>query len=152
MSDQASKNKTSKLQVEIITPDRVAFSDQVDFVIIPSAAGQLTILPHHTPLFAQLVEGELKIKKGNQERFLSIGGGFIEVTKEKTTILVTKAVHADELNEAEILKAKKEAGEALKEKPKGEALRLAQALMRSSLIDLQVLRRRKRPISEAYPR
>lgn len=135
-------------RVEIITPERLIFSQDVEMVVAPSKMGPIGILAKHTPLFAELEEGELKIKKGGKENFLSIGGGFIEVTSQKTTILVTRAVAAAELNEKEILEAKKRAEEALRGKPKGEALAAAQALLRSSLVDLKLLRRRRKP----YPK
>lgn len=132
--------------LEIITPDRIAYTDEVEMVVAPSVLGTIGILPRHIPLFAQLNEGELKIKKGTDEIYLVIGGGYIEVTKSKVSILVTRAIHARELNEQEILKAKREAEEALKRKPTGQELTSAQALFRQSLIDLRLLRRRKLPI------
>ena len=131
------------LHLEIITPERIAYSEEVDMVVAPSVMGTIGILPRHVPLFAQMVEGELKIKKGKDEIFLAIGGGFIEVTKTKVSVLVTRAVHAKELNEAEILKARSSAQEALKTKPTGKYLAAAQALLRQSLVDMRLLRRRK---------
>lgn len=134
------------LHLEIITPERIAFSEDVDMVVAPGKMGVLGVLPRHEPLFAQLVEGELKIKKKGEDLYLAIGGGFMEITREKVTVLVTRAVHAKELNEAEIARAKKEAEEALKNKPTGRELVQAQALLRQSLVDMQLLRRRKHRI------
>lgn len=134
----------SPFQLEIITPERIAYTDRVDMVVVPSEMGNLGILHNHIPLFAQLSQGELKIKKGNEEYFLAIGGGFVEVTREKVMILVTRAVKSAELSEAEILRAKKEAQEALRQKPTGSALVSAQALLRQSLTDLKILQRRKK--------
>jgi len=130
-------------KLEIVTPERVAYAEEVEMVVAPSKLGTIGVLPHHTPLFAELIEGELKIKKGKEDFFFSIGGGFIEVTPQKTIILVTRALHADELNEQEILEAKKRAEQALKEKPKGAALEATRSLLRSSLVNLKVLRRRR---------
>lgn len=131
--------------LEIITPDKIVFQDEVEMVSVPSVTGTLGILPHHVPLFTKLEEGELKILKGNQEFYLSLGGGFMEIQKEKVTILVTKAVHADEIDEEKVLKAKKEAEEALMRRPTGEELIETQAMLRQSLFDLKVLKRRKSP-------
>ncbi len=131
--------------LEIITPDKIVFQDQVEMVSVPSVTGTLGILPHHVPLFTKLEEGELKILKGNQEFYLSLGGGFMEIEKEKVTILVTKALHADEIDEEKVLKAKKDAEEALAKKPEGEALIATQAMLRQSLFDLKVLKRRRAP-------
>lgn len=129
--------------LEIITPERIAYTNQVEMVSVPSALGTMGILPRHVPLFSQLVEGELKIKTGKDELFLAIGGGFIEVTKNKVMVLVTRAMHAKELNEKEILEAKSRAEEALKQKPTGSELLSVQAYLRQSIVDLKILRRRK---------
>ncbi len=131
------------LKLEIITPEKIAFSEDIEMVVAPGKMGVFGVLPRHEPLFAQLVEGELKIRKKGEDYYLAIGGGFMEVTREKVTVLVTRAVHAKELNEAEISRAKKEAEEALKRKPTGRELVYAQTLLRQSLIDMQILRRRK---------
>ena len=132
-----------QLKLEIVTPERIAYSEAVDMVTVPSVNGTLGILPKHIPLFAQLTEGELKIKKGNDEIFLAIGGGFVEVTKTKVMVLVTRAVNAKQLNESDIAKARRDAEEALKQKPTGKELSTAQALLRQSMVDMQILRRRK---------
>lgn len=132
--------------LEIITPDKIAFSDQVEMVTAPSASGVIGVLPHHVPLFTKLIEGEVKITQKNEEIYLAIGGGFMEVTFQKVMILVTEAYHADELREQEILSAKKRAEEALKNKPSGAAFLEAQSLFRRSMVALKVLHRKRRPL------
>ena len=63
------------LQLEIVTPERLAYSDTVDAVICPGADGELGILPHHAPLLSTLGLGELRIRKGGQEESFAITGG-----------------------------------------------------------------------------
>lgn len=130
--------------LEIITPDRIAFQDEVEMVSVPSVTGTLGILPHHVSLFTQLTEGELKIVKSGEESFLSLGGGFLKIVPGKVTILVTKALHADEIDEAKLLAAKKEAEEALMNPPSRESLEISRMTLRSILVDLNVARRRRR--------
>lgn len=137
-------------KLEIITPERIAYEDQVKMVVAPGVDGQMGILAHHAPLFAQLTEGELKVQKDNDEFFLALGGGYIEVTPTKVTVLVTKAVHADEINEAEMEKAKLAAEEALKQKPEGADLDAARSLLRSTLIDLKVARHHKLKYNKSH--
>ncbi len=133
----------STFTLEIVTPQKVSFSDNaVSYINVPGESGVLGILPHHTALFAKLTEGEVKIVKGNEETYLAIGGGFIEVNKNKVTILVTRAVHATEINERSVMEAQRRAEELLKQKPTGEAFAQAQEMYRRSLLDLKVLRRR----------
>jgi F-type H+-transporting ATPase subunit epsilon len=129
--------------VELITPERLAFSEQAEEVYVPTTEGVVGILAHHVPLFSTLSEGEIKIVAGKKEYFLAIGGGFMQVTKKKVSILVSRAVHADEINEAEIKKAQTLAKEALSRKVKGEELDTAQAILRRSLIEFKVLRKRQ---------
>lgn len=130
--------------LQIITPERIAFNEKVTMITVPTNRGIIGILPRHIPLFATLQEGEVKILKNGKEYFLAIGGGFIEVTPLQTSILVTKAVHAQELNEKAILKAQNEARKALREKPKGVDLKSTRALLRSTLVDFKVLQRHRK--------
>ena len=132
-----------KILLEIITPERIAFSSEVDMINAPTSTGQIGILPGHVSLFTRLTEGEVKIMDNGKEIFLAIGGGFMEVSSDKTTILVTAAYKSEEINEKEVIMAKKKAEEALAAKPSGEALLEAQSLFRRSEIALKVLRRKK---------
>ncbi len=129
--------------LEIVTPERMVFQEQVDSVSVPSITGTLGILPGHVPLFTQLTQGELKIVKGKEETFISLGEGFMEVGKDKVTIMVTRALHAEELDEAKILAAQKEAEEALKNPPTQEAAQISRTMLRNLLVDLKVARRRR---------
>lgn len=129
--------------LEIITPERLAYKDEVTMVTAPTGRGTIGVLAHHVPLFTRLTEGEVKVTKDREEYFLAIGGGFMEVTRGKVSILVTRAVHARELNEAEIQKARERASEAITRGVKGAELAEAQTLLRRSLLEMKVLRRKR---------
>lgn len=131
------------IQLDIVTPERSAYSEAIHFVSVPTPSGTLGILPKHTNLISMLVEGEIKIEANGKEIYLAIGGGFMEVTKDHILILVSRAYHADELNEAEIKKAQMAAKEALSQKGKAADYAAAQAILHRSTIELRVLRRRK---------
>ncbi len=133
----------SKFLLEIITPQRQAFSEEIERVTVPSSAGVLGILAHHEPLFTSLTEGEIKITEGDKEYFLAIGGGFMEVARDKVIILVSRAVNADELNEAEIKKAHDAAKDIISRKATAEEMAEAQAIMRRSILEMKVLHKRK---------
>lgn len=134
----------STFLLEIVTPARVALSEEVESVYAPAPDGTIGILPGHMPLFTSLTEGEVKIRSKDREYYLAIGGGFMEVSKSKVTILVSAAAHAHEINEAEIEKARQAASEALTRKDEGVDLSQAQAILRRSLIELKVARRKQR--------
>lgn len=129
--------------LDVITPEKVVFSDEVSLVSVPSTEGVLGILPHHANLFALLTHGEVKIKQGDRHTFLSIGGGFVEVSPDKTIVLVSHAKNWEELDEAEIEAAKTRAEEDLKTKPTGEHLIALQGALRQSITDLKILHKRK---------
>lgn len=129
--------------LEIITPERQAFHEQVDEVRVPTSSGAIGVLAHHVPLFTTLTEGEVKIIVGNKELFLAIGGGFMQVLKDKVAVLVSRAVHADEINEEEIKKAHTAARDAIARRVRGVELHQAQAILRRSIMELKVLRRRR---------
>jgi len=130
--------------LQIITPERLAYSEQVESVSVPSVDGRLMLLPRHAKLFASLAEGQIKIIKDHKESFLAIGGGFVDVVKDEVVILVSRAVHAHELNEVEIEKAKKSAQELLARAPQGIERAQAMALLRRSLIEDALLKHIKR--------
>lgn len=133
----------NSIHLDIVTPERSAYSENVHFVSVPTPNGSVGILPKHTNLISLLVEGEIKIETGGKETYLAIGGGFMEVTKDHILILVSRAYHADELNEADIKKAQLAAKEALAQKGKTADYAAAQAILRRSTIELHMLRRRK---------
>lgn len=133
----------TSFQLDIVTPEKIAYAGHVEMVTVHSSTGVIGILAHHVPLFSRLIEGELVIRKGKEETYFAIGGGFVHVTTEKVTILVTSASHADEINEAEVLSAKKRAEEALKGKSADVELIEAEAAFRRSVIALKVLHHKR---------
>ncbi len=128
--------------LDIITPQRKVFSEEISSVVVPTVNGHIGVLAHHEPLFSALTEGEIKVSMGAKEYFLAIGEGFMEVTKTGVSILVTRAFHAHELNEAEIKKAQTAAREALSKPTPGIDRAAAQAILRRSILELKVLRKR----------
>jgi F-type H+-transporting ATPase subunit epsilon len=134
--------------LDIITPQRKAFSESVDAVCVPTPDGAIEVLAKHEPLFTQLAEGEVKIMSGGKEFYLAIGGGFMEVLpKGAVTILVSRAVNADELNEVEIKKAMDSAKDLIARKATGEELASAIAVLHRTMLELKVSKRKhKAPI------
>jgi F-type H+-transporting ATPase subunit epsilon len=97
------------LRLEIVTPERRAYDDDVDMVIVPGRNGQLGILPRHTPLISSLGVGELRIKKGGTEESLLISGGFVEVRPDKVVVMADLAEHSEEIDEQRAVEARKRA-------------------------------------------
>lgn len=135
-----------EFQLEIVTPERTAYTDAVGAVSVPTPNGAIGVLPKHVGLFTVLSEGEIKISVSGKELFLAIGGGFMEVTKEKVMILVSQAVHADELNEKAIAEAQMRARDIIAGKVGSEELAAAQAVLRRSILEMNVLRRHRKRV------
>lgn len=140
-----------KFNLTITTPNGLAFTGEVEKVIVTTSCGQIGILRNHTSLFSLLDEGELKITVDNEDHFYSIGGGFLEVSKNKAKILVTRAIKGDEIIEGQVLEAQKKASELLKTKPSKEDVQALESAFRRSLIDLKVARKSKRRRTSEIP-
>lgn len=137
--------------LNIITPHQQVFSEEIDHVTAPTVNGSIEVLARHQALFTTLSEGELKIGVKDKEYFLAIGGGFMEVIPGgATTILVSRAVKADEINESEIKKAMESAKSLIARKATGDELAAAMALIQRSKLELKVARRRKPRSSPHY--
>ena len=138
------------MRLDVVSPQGIAYTAEVAKLAVPGADGQLTILPHHAPLFAKLIDGELKILPEAANKplpiYMAIGGGFIEVSRSKTIILVTRAVRQDELDEKEITAAVEKAQKLIKQAPTDKDRQYAAQLLHARLTDLKVLRRKPRPV------
>ncbi len=134
----------SGIRLDIVTAERVVYSEDVDVVVAPGVEGQLGILPHHAPLMTILQAGELWVRRGGEEFFLAIAGGFLEVRPDRIIVLADAAERAAEIDIARAEEAKRRAEEQLSRRPPGADLAQAEAALRRSLIRLRVAERRRR--------
>ena len=132
------------IRLEVVTAERVVFSDDVDVVVAPGVEGQLGILPHHAPLMTMLQPGELVVRKGGEEQDIAVSGGFLEVRPDRVIVLADAAERAEEIDEARAEAAMRRAQERLKERAPGLQTAEAEAELRRALIRLQVAKRRKK--------
>ncbi len=131
------------LRLEIVTPDAIVYSEDVDMVTLPSVEGQLGILPQHVKLMTQLVPGEIIVRRGGHDEFLAVGEGLVEVTGKRVAILTDMAIAADKIDEAKVEEARQRAEARLREKISAEEIASVNASMARSLAQLQVKRRRR---------
>jgi F-type H+-transporting ATPase subunit epsilon len=80
-----------RLLLELVTPERLVLSEEVDEVRIPGALGELGVLPGHTPLLTALGTGQIAYTKGGRESRLALQGGFAEVLPDRVTVLARVA-------------------------------------------------------------
>ena len=134
------------LHLQIITPEKTVFDDEVDQVSLPSTTGQITILPHHTSLVTSIEPGELIFKKHQKETTMAAGFGFAQVGRDNVKVLVDLAAPEEEIEEKAIEEAKKQAEEALRQKHtlSEEEYATAAANLQKALIQLKIKRRHRR--------
>ena len=138
----------SSIKLDIVTAERVVYSDEVDVVIAPGIEGELGILPHHAPLMTMLQPGELWVRKGGEEFLLAISGGFLEVRPDRMIILADAAERVDEIDIARAEAAKRRAEEQLRE---GHAPSIDEAQVEAALhraltrLKVAEMRRKRRP-------
>ena len=86
------------MRLDIVTAEKLVYSDEVSSVVAPGAEGQLGILPNHAPLLTSLKPGELKVSKEGEETNIAVSGGFLEVLKNVVTILADTAERAEDID------------------------------------------------------
>ena len=86
------------MRLDIITAEKLVYSDEVSSVVAPGLAGQLGILPNHAPLLTSLKPGELKVLKEGEESNIAVSGGFLEVLQNVVTILADTAERAEDID------------------------------------------------------
>jgi F-type H+-transporting ATPase subunit epsilon len=133
------------LQLEIVTPERLAYSDTVDSVQLPGSEGELGVLPHHAPLISTLGVGELRIRKGGSEESFAIVGGFLQVRPDKVVVMAETADMASEIDLEKAQEARGEAERALESGyHEGADLSMARAALQQALLRIRVAERRHR--------
>lgn len=137
------------LKVQIVTAEREVFAEEsVDMVVAPGSEGVVGILQRHAPLLTTLQPGIVRIKRGGSEEAISVGGGFLQVARDKVLILADTAERADEVDEARAEDGRRRARETLQEaivsgqRLQAEAARVA---LRREEVRIQLVRRHRGP-------
>ncbi len=134
------------MQLDIVTAERLVYSEQVNELVAPGIEGELGILPNHAPLLTILQPGELRIiKQAETDTYMAITGGFLEVMANKVVVLADAAERAEEIDEARAQTAMRRAEERLEHRTADMDLERALASMRRAQARLKVVRRRRHP-------
>jgi len=133
-----------KFLLKLIAPDGVKYESDAEEVILPTADGQIAILPNHMPLISLLKPGEIIIKNGSKSEELATEGGIVEVTANEVKILADTAEEASSLNELKIVEAKKAAETRLSQAKDDVEFADAAAALEKQLAKLTFLSRRKK--------
>lgn len=110
---------SKKLQLKIITPEKLILEEMVDSVVVPTKQGEITILPDHVPLISEMSSGDIVATSDGENIPMAVVGGFVEIKKDKDTtvcaILADFAEHVVDITEEAIDKAKARAEELKKQ-------------------------------------
>ncbi len=133
----------STMTLEIITPEGIVYSGDVELVTLPALGGQLGIMPHHVRLMTRLVPGEMLVRKNGQDEFMAVGVGLVEITGSRVSIATDMAIPAANIDEAKAEEARQRAAARLREKISDEEVASVNAALARSLAQLRVKRRRR---------
>jgi len=88
-------------QFELVAPEKLIYSDDTEFVVVPGAEGDFGVLPGHALLLSTVRAGIIEIHENDKlkDRFF-VAGGFAEVTPERCTVLSTESIKLDEIDES----------------------------------------------------
>ncbi len=132
------------MMLEIITAERQVYSDEVDMVVAPGIDGQLGILPRHAPLMTILKAGELTVRKeGEEDMYVAVSGGFMEVLGNRVSILADACERSDEIDEERAQQAVQRAQERLANRGDDMELERAMASLRRAQVRVNLVRRRR---------
>jgi len=139
------------IHVDVVSAEENIFSGEAKFVALPGEAGELGILPRHTPLITRIKPGAVRIERANpdgsagEEEFIFVAGGILEVQPHCVTVLADTAIRGRDLDEAKASEAKKLAEEAMRNAKSDIDLAKAQsefAAMAAQIAAIQKLRKK----------
>jgi len=132
----------ASIKLEIVTPEALTYSEDVDMVTLPGVEGEMGIYPNHVPMLTQIMAGEVLALRAGRVEFLAVGHGFVEITGEKVAVMTDMAIKAQDIDEAQAEEARRRAEARLSEKLTDEEAATVQASLAHSLAQLKVKRRR----------
>ncbi len=129
------------MKLEIVTPEGVTYSEDVEMVTLPGSEGEMGIYPNHVSLMTQVAAGEVTARRQGRDEWVAVGDGFVEITGERVAILTDMAVKAENIDEVKAEEARKRAEARLSEKLDDEETAMVSAALAHSLAQLKVKRR-----------
>jgi F-type H+-transporting ATPase subunit epsilon len=131
------------LKLQIVTPEAIEYSEDVDMVTLPGVVGQIGVYPQHVPLMTQMVPGEMIVRKDGRDKYLAVGEGLVEITGDRVAIVTDMAIASEKIDEAKAEEARQRAAARLREKVSAEEAASVNAALARSVAQLRVKRRRQ---------
>jgi F-type H+-transporting ATPase subunit epsilon len=121
-------------KVEIITPDRIFFTGEADFLEFVTAGGEIGVYKDHIPLTTVLAPGIVTIHNGDEEKRAAVHAGFVEILGDKVTLLAELAEWPDEIDVSRAEAAKDRAEQRLAERAENLDVMRAELALRKALV------------------
>ncbi|MDR1887963.1 MAG: F0F1 ATP synthase subunit epsilon [Zoogloeaceae bacterium] len=136
------------MHVDVVSAEEEIFSGTIEFAVFPGEAGELGILPNHTPLLTRIKPGAVRLKAPGASAFetLYVSGGMLEVQPHLITVLADTAIRAADLDEAKVLEAKRQAEETLAKRSGGMNFAAAEAELAQLNAQLQAIKKMKNTV------
>ena len=134
------------IHVDVVSAERLVFSGEAEFVVLPGEAGELGIYPRHTPLITRIKSGAVRIRPagGGEENLIFVAGGILEVQPSMVTVLADTAIRGHDLDEAKALEAQKRAEEALRSAKDKQEIATVEAELSMLAVQLAAIRKLRR--------
>lgn len=127
-----------KFEIEIVTPEGLAFSGEAESITLRADTGNVQILAGHTDFIATLDTGKITLKVDGNDRYASSSGGFVSVKGGKVKVVVTSLEFADQIDEARAENAKNRAEERLRDAKTDAEIEIAKAKLKRAISRINV--------------
>lgn len=134
-----------QITLEMVTPEKVAWSAPADFVVLPAQKGEMGVLPGHAPFVVQLTAGEVRVTAGEDVKRFAVSGGFAEVKDDKIALFAETAEMAEQIDVEAARQALEKAKAAAVKAMDPLTLAAVEASIRSEMARIRVARRRGTP-------
>ena len=130
-----------RLFLEIVTPEKIVVSQEVNSVVAPGTDGEFGVLPGHIHFLTGIVPGELRYNTGTGKESMAVTTGFAEVSNDKVSILVDAAEKTSEIDAERARRSMERARERLEKDRRTEDIDTlrAEAALRRSIVRIRVV-------------
>jgi F-type H+-transporting ATPase subunit epsilon len=129
-----------RIQLDVVTPEKLAFTGEVDEVTLPGALGEFGVLPGHAFFLSELKPGAMHFRKAGEDDYFAINRGIAEVTPAKVTVLVQTAEHKGEIDVERAEAARTRAEKRLQERKENMDMARAETALQRATARLKVAR------------
>ncbi len=131
------------LRLKVISPERTVLDAECTHVTLPSSEGQITVYPHHAPIYTLISSGEVIAHTDKGVIEMGVGSGFANITQTSVTLLANFGILSDEVDETRAAEAKARAEQLIKDNKTNQDVILAEAELSRSLLELKMAGKRR---------